>query len=360
MSQPSNQQTINRKEEISLKESLLLIKKWFIHLTTKWLIITMTTILGAGIGFYVAYSKLPNYTATLSFALEDDKGSGGALSGAFGLASTLGIDLGTSAGGAFSGANFLELMKSRTLIEKALLNPVVVNNKTISIADYYIEFSKLTKKFEQIPKLKNISFKPLADRATFSVTQDSILASLYGSLLNTVSVTQKDKKVSFFYIEVKTTNDFFSKAFCESIAKSASEYYVDIKSKKAQMNVSILQKQVDSIRFELNAAISGVAAATDNTYNLNPAVNIKRVPSAKRQVDVQANTAILSQLVANLEIAKVTLLKETPLIQVIDRPIMPLKIEKIGRLKSLVIGGLIGGFLSVIFLIGARFFKTIF
>jgi hypothetical protein len=36
-------------------------------------------------------------------------------------------------------------------------------------------------------------------------------------------------------------------------------------------------------------------------------------------VDVQANTAILTELVKQSELAKVTLRKETPLIQIIDR-----------------------------------------
>jgi hypothetical protein len=90
----------------------------------------------------------------------------------------------------------------------------------------------------------------------------------------------------------------------------------------------------------LNGAITGVATANDNAFNLNPALTVKRAPVAKRQVDVQANTAILTQLVTNLELAKVTLLKETPLIQVIDRPILPLKKENVGKLKSLLFGGI--------------------
>ena len=110
---------------------------------------------------------------------------------------------------------------------------------------------------------------------------------------------------------------------------------------------AIYQKQADSIRIELNNAISGVAEASDNTFNLNAALNIKRVPSSHRQVDVQANTAILTQLVTNLEMARVTLLKETPLIQIIDKPILPLKKEKLGYLKALVFGG---GIFSILFI----------
>jgi uncharacterized protein involved in exopolysaccharide biosynthesis len=76
-------------------------------------------------------------------------------------------------------------------------------------------------------------------------------------------------------------------------------------------------------------------------------------------VDVQANTAILTELVKQTELAKVTLRKETPLIQVIDRPILPLKKEKFGKAKGLFIGGFLAGFLVVLGLIVRRVFKTL-
>jgi uncharacterized protein involved in exopolysaccharide biosynthesis len=100
--------------------------------------------------------------------------------------------------------------------------------------------------------------------------------------------------------------------------------------------------------------------ANDNTFGLNPALNIKRVPSARRQVDVQANTAILTEIVKQAELAKVTLRKETPLIQVIDQPILPLHKEQFGKIKGLLLGGLIAGFLVIIFLIIKRILNQLF
>ncbi len=105
--------------------------------------------------------------------------------------------------------------------------------------------------------------------------------------------------------------------------------------------------------------LPGVAVANDNTFNLNPALNVRRAPSARRQVDVQANTAILTELVKQTELAKVTLRKETPLIQVIDRPILPLKMEKFGKAKGLVLGVFLAGFLTVLFLIIRRLLRGI-
>jgi uncharacterized protein involved in exopolysaccharide biosynthesis len=138
-----------------------------------------------------------------------------------------------------------------------------------------------------------------------------------------------------------------------------SEFYIDTKSCKARTNVAILQRQADSVRGQLNGAITNVAEATDDAFNVNTALMVKRTPVARHQVDVQANTAILTQLVTNLEMAKVTLLKETPLIQVIDKPILPLKKEKVGKLKSLIVGGFLAGFLAVLFLVLRRIGKNI-
>ena len=123
--------------------------------------------------------------------------------------------------------------------------------------------------------------------------------------------------------------------------------------------MEILKRQTDSIRRELNSAITGVAVANDNTFMLNPALNVRHTPSARRQVDVQANTAILTELVKQTELAKVTLRKETPLIQVIDKPILPLPKERFGKAKGILLGGMLAGFLTILFLIVRRIFKEL-
>jgi uncharacterized protein involved in exopolysaccharide biosynthesis len=251
-------------------------------------------------------------------------------------------------------------MKSRTLIEKALLNPITVDGNTCSLAEYFLNFSKKREVLNKIKELKSIHYMIDDNRSGFSLQKDSILGELYNDVIaGMLSVSQKDKKVSIISVDVKTEDEKFSKSLTESVVKEVSEYYIDTKSKKAKTNVAILQKQVDSIRFELNAAISGVAQANDNTFNLNNALNIKKASGTRRQVDVQANTAILTQMVTNLEMAKVTLLKETPLIQVIDRPIFPLKKEKMGKLKTMILGGFLVSFSLIIFLIIFQISKNI-
>lgn len=344
------QQQQIESDEISLKELIQKIQEWIQYLKTQWKLIVGIAALGGIIGFVYASFQKPNYLATTTFVLEEDKGGGG-LGGAMGLASSFGFDLGGGGGGLFTSSNIIELMKSRLVVEKTLLNPVQVAGKEISLADYYVQLNNL--------KIK-VGFPVHSDRTKFSLQQDSILQTISEGLTkNNLTIAQKDKKVSIISLTVKTENEMFSKLFCEQLLKETSDFYIETKSKKSRLNVDILQHQADSIRAELNSAITGVAAASDNVYNLNPAFNVKRTPSTRRQVDVQANTAILTQLVAQLELSKVSLRKETPLVQLIDRPILPLEKDKVGRLKSLILGGFLAGFLSVLYLVFGRLYKNL-
>jgi uncharacterized protein involved in exopolysaccharide biosynthesis len=346
-------------DEISIKELIQQLKEWIAYLKTKWKLIIGIAALGGIIGFVFASFQKPKFLATTTFVLEEDKGGGG-LGGALGLASSFGLDLGGGGGGLFTSTNIIELMKSRFVVEKTLLNPVYLAGKEISLADYYIQINKLNEDWIKNPSLKTINFPVNADRTKFSLQQDSILQTISADLKkNNLTIVQKDKKVTIISLTVKTENELFSKLFCEQLLKETSDFYIETKSKKSRLNVDILQRQADSIRAELNSAITGVAAATDNVYNLNPAFNVKTSPSRRKQVDVQANTAILTQLVAQLELSKVSLRKETPLVQLIDRPILPLEKEKLGRLKSLLLGGFLTAFLTVLYLIVTKWYKKV-
>ena len=348
-------------DEISLKELIVKIKDWVAFLKSKWKAIFVIGVIGGLIGLSIALFEKPTYKAVLTFAMEEDKGSGGAgLSGALGLASSFGIDLGgTGGGGAFAASNLSELMKSRLLVEKVLLEPIVINGKEITLAEYYIQIYELrTSLFFMKSSVSDVHFLLNTERSNFSLQQDSLLQEIHKSIIKeNITIKQKDKKISILTMEVNSKNELFSKIFCESIAKETSNFYIETKSKKAKINVDVLQKQVDSVKNALNVAISGVAYETDNVYNMNPALNIKGAPSKRMQIDVQANTAILTNLVVQLELAKITLRKETPLIQLIDRPTLPLEKEKFGKLESIILGGFLAGFLYILYLIFGRLYK---
>ena len=130
-------------DEISLKELIIKIKEWVTFLKSKWKIIFLISFLGACINLAISNTDKTQYKAILTFAMDEDKGGG--LNGAAGLASSFGIDIGVGGVGAFATSNLAGLMKSRLLVEKVLLEPIVINGKIISLAEYYIELNNLRK-----------------------------------------------------------------------------------------------------------------------------------------------------------------------------------------------------------------------
>jgi len=338
--------------EITLKDVILKLIEWWRFLLSKWNILLFAVTVGAVIGLTYSFISKTKYVAELSFALDDDKSGGGAL-GALGLASQFGIDLGSNGGGAFNGDNLLELMKSRSMVEKTLLTPITLDNKRQTLAQYYMLFSGF---YEDNPQLKDVNFLPDIDRTQFTLKQNGVLGSLYNKIVReNLTVDKADKKLTIIAVKVESENESFSKSFAEILVKNVSDFYIETKTKKSARNVAVLQRQTDSVRRELNAAITGVAANSDVNPNPNPSLQIIRVPSMRRQVDVQANTAILTELVKNLEISRMSLRKETPLVQVIDRPILPLEKRKPGKIVAAIIGGFVFGFFTVLFLLFRKF-----
>lgn len=346
-----------QNEELSLKKVLEKAKEWQLYLFSQGKIIILTVIIGGLVGLTYSFIRKPIYTATLTFALEDEKSAGG-FSGATSLANSFGFDIGIDGGGIFTKSNLTVLFKSRLMVEQTLLTPVKENGKVISLAEMYIQNKNWRNKWNNKPAFKNIQFPPESNRVNFSRVHDSVLGEIYQDLYKKgLAVAQKDTKISVISVDVFSTNEKFAKYFAEALSKNVSDFYIKTKSKKAKMNMEILKMQTDSVRGILNGAITSVAIANDNVFGLNQAMNVRRAPSSRKQVDVQANTLILTELVKQTELAKVTLRRETPLIQVIDRPIFPLKNDKIGVIFGFIVGSIIALFLTILFLMFKYIFK---
>lgn len=349
---------VTDQDETSLKYLIIRLQYWRSYLKSKWVTILIAFLIGAGLGLTYAFLKKPLFNAELSFAVQDDSGNSGKLGAAMGLASQFGIDLsGSNVGGAFSGDNLLELLRSRSMIENTLLTAVNIQGRQQTLADLYITFNKLRQRWADNPALKNIDFLPNADRSKFTLSQDSLLGVFYQTLLKkNLNVDKADKDLSIITIKVQSKNELFSKYFTEVLVKKVSDFYIETKTKKSAQNVLILQKLTDSVRRELNEAITGVASSADINPNANPALQILKVPSQHRQVDVEANGTMLTELVKNLELAKISLRKETPLIQIIDQPILPLEEIQVRKPIAFILGGVIGTILmAVILLVKARY-----
>jgi hypothetical protein len=195
-----------------------------------------------------------------------------------------------------------------------------------------------------------------ADRTKFTLQQDSVLGLISAGLIkNNVAIAQKDKKLSIINISVASADEIFAKAFSEKLIETVTDFYIETKTKKSRGNVMLLQNRADSVQRELNAAMYGRAQFGDQ--NMGLIRQQAAVPKLKQEMRVQMLGTLYGELVKNLEFAKLTLMREEPLVQIIDQPILPLPKERLGKLKAMVIGGFLFGFLSLLGLCGKRVWK---
>lgn len=344
------EQEEDSKEE--LRELFKDIQSWWQYLLSKWKIIVPIGLLGGIIGFLYATFQEPSYKATANFVVEEGGGrSGGSLGG---LAALAGVNLGGGGGGAFQGDNILELYKSRTMLTEALLS----KDGDQLLLDSYMRIHEIPEEWQNRPELLALDFRVPASERTYQ--QDSILGRFVRSIKeNNLSVSKPDKMLSLIRVEVTTPDEVFSKKFTDALVRQVNEFYIETRTHKTQANVAILQHQTDSVRVELDRALLAAAKARERNPNANPTRMSLHVPYAKHEVDVQVNEALIKELIKNLEMAKMELRRETPLIQIIDHPVLPLEEIRTGRAKSLVIGGILAGLLIVGYLISVEYYRRV-
>lgn len=344
MSNPDNNIESN---EISMNEISTTLKSWYAYLLSKIKVIVIVAVIGSILGFYYCNFRIPFYTATCTFVLEDDDGGGG-LGQYAALASMIGMDMGGGGGGIFKGDNILQLYTSRKMIEQTLLTKDTFNGNQQLLINRFIEFNDLQNKWKDKVDLTKLDFS--LPHSKFNRTQDSVV-SIIVELVNKKSliVEKVDRKLSIIKVQFKNKDEAFAKSFTNNIVKNVNQFYINTKTKKSSENLAVLQKQADSVKNVLNSSIGGVASAIDANPNINPAFQRLRVTSQRRQVDVQASGAIYQEIVKNLELAKITFRKDKPLIQIIDNPVFPLENDRVGTLFGTILGGVLGLILALVF-----------
>lgn len=344
-------------DEISLKELIQQIGETWAYLKTQWVKLLLMGLLGGLGGFFYAKYQKPEYTAKLTFALAE---GGDKVGGLGSIASQFGIDImGGSSGGAFSGDNLLELMKSRLLIEKTLLTAVDSNGKQKLLINQYIDFHKPKK-----PKPRKPT-DPVAvaftadkvDQERFSLAQDSFLGKVCADLAKDhLTVSKVDKKLAIVSVTFKGKDEWFAKHFTQVLTQNVTEFYVETKTRQMRKNVTMMEHKVDSVKQALGRAMYGVASEVDGNQFL--VRGVAKVPQAKKQLEIQVLSTMYGELLKNLELSRALMAKEQPLIQLIDQPRFPLEKTKMSKPLFGIISAFIFTFISAFVLLFKKWYST--
>lgn len=359
MSTPA-QKPAGQANEISLIELIQSLKKYYQYLLSKWKIICLFGFGGAAIGLASSFIVKPTYTAHLSFALIEKGGGGGLadLASSFGFAGLAG----GSSNGAFSGDNLLEIIKSRHAIEQTLLTPVDYKGQRKTLIEAYMDFTKMRKTLKKVKNnedLRNLAYPIGQSRSAFNRTQDSMLFVVYDGFIKgqSLKILRKDKKVSIVNVDFTSKDELFSKLFVETLMDQTYKFYRQTKTAQSRYNIEMMQQKADSVRLLYEAAL--YKGASYSQVNINPALQFAAVPRMKHEGNAQLYGTVYTEILKNLETLKLDLARETPLVQVIDQPIFPLKKEKLGKIRGTFFGGVFGGVLIVVYLLGMLYVKEL-
>jgi uncharacterized protein involved in exopolysaccharide biosynthesis len=333
-----------KEEEIQLKEIFLKIGELMKEVYSYSFHIICFVILIVSISAGSSYIKDAQYKSELTFVVEDKQQSS-PLSSMTGLASQFGLDMFSNSNSTFSQKNIMELLKSRGVISKALMQTAYINNKQDLFIHHYLTIYNLTEEWNNDNKLKNLNFN---DRLT--VTHDSITALIWDNIVeNDLFVNIKNDETDIIYLSFYCKNELFAKLFSESLIYEMSRMYISYQTKQSSNTIEFLQNRADSVFLELQVSEQEFARIKDINQRIIKASGRLKELQLMRNVEV-LNTMYL-ELVKNLEISKMTLLNQTPIIQVIDKPILPLENTKISIALVMMISFVLALLLSILYIV---------
>jgi uncharacterized protein involved in exopolysaccharide biosynthesis len=325
-------------QTIKYPELKSVLNRFLNYFISQYKLVLYITLISTILGFLYGKFQPSSFKATTTFIVEDKSGRGsGGLSG---LASQFGIDAGGLTGGGaglFDGDNVLEIIKSRGIIEKVLLTKMnnAVNGQTI--ADYYIQISDFKSAFESKNiNSKSLNFIAIAEGTKHSVVQDSILYILYAEISKNLTVEKRNKKSTIITLQVSSPDQVFSKTFAEELIKQTSDLYIDIKTGNLSKSIGKIQRKADSLQ-------NSLVGIYQNSFQ----INMSRNDLSER--DKTFSSTLYAEVVKNLETLKLSLINQTPVIQVLDTPKLPLFDQRLPGRYFILIGFAVGFLISILY-----------
>ena len=344
-------------ESFSLLNLINSIKDWFTYLLSNLKGIVIITSIFLSLVLLFNYIKSPVHYARTSFVL-DSESSSNSIGDIASLASLAGINASSfiDASSLFQIDNIQELYRSNSMIKQTLLTDSDFGNERSLLINRLASNEKIDKKWDKL----NVDFSTYNSKSNNLRVHDSILNEVVKIIKEKYLLVDKpSRKTTILEIGFDHKDELFAKSFNENLVSIVNDFYFKTKTQKTGENLKILERQADSVKKVLDKSILFLAEKDQSIPNPNPLTKVSLVPYQKALVDVQANGAIYQQIVTQLELAKVTHRNNTPLIQIIDKPVLPLENSRLKLFECFVYGIFGGLFFSVLYYSFSRFYKSL-
>ena len=290
------------------------------------------------IGISISLISPIKYSSSTIFITQNQENTQSNLSG---VASLVGINLGTSSLGGDIPSAMYPLIGESTKIKRLLLNTTINNKKNLTLKKFLIEHHKIDE--------KNDSFLSLMEMSKLEEICFNILSEIIS-----INVNQKDG-----FITINSTMPIaeYSAIVTKNSREILQNIIIENKIETARQNLNFSQKQLSEKKLEFDEIQSKLAYFSDS--NLNTVNSFVINEKNKLEAEFEIINAVVTELSKQVEQAKLQVTKDTPVFSTIKEVIIPNKRISPKRTQLVLIFASIGFILSCIYVILAEPLKKI-
>lgn len=307
----------------TLKTAILTVKSYLWELIKRWYVYVICIGAFLLIAHWYIDQQIVRYTASASFMTNND--TGGGISSAFQLFGQ--ITGGGGGGNELSSDKMVDLLLSKKIIYSALMRSKTLDGKDDLLINHYINLSGLRTSWieKDNTELKNFRFTNKRP-ANFTLLENSVAKQIYESL-SFGSLNINNTQYGIVRVKCTSVSDHFAVAFTQELVRRLKVYYESAAVEQKRKAYRILQTKADSMQMRLRQSEQSLASWIDqNKKRLNAGTLSGDQIVEKIRLENEAETIHEATIraVEGKEVAYTDLLNNTPIIQVIDLPTLPL------------------------------------
>ncbi len=330
---------MNSTTNQQIRTLVLSLKDYVWELIRKWYWFVIVGVLFVGFQLYKVNQQPITYTSKLSFMTNNDSGGGVSrllqFAGQFGLGGNQPV----------ASERLVELLKSKQMVYRALLQKVEIDSTEQLLFNHYLDLFQMRKNWQEKDHLRDFKFTSKSiDK--FSFLENSIAQDIYNRIIYGM-VSARPGKNGITSISCESTSEVFSKEFLITLVQTLSDYYQNKAVEQQQNTYELMKARTDSVQ----GALHGVEYTITKWYEDNRKPMMAGTLSPKKAMEkerLERRAEIFQEILLadykSLEIARLDLHSNKPILQIIDRPTYPLPMNVPNKLMKLIVAA----FLSVV------------
>ncbi len=313
--------------EISIRDIVAFVNKY-------WRPLLLIGVVSGGIGFGLSFTTPEEFTSSAKLLPEYSADLKGGNLGA--LASLAGVSLGDNSD-AIRPDLYPDILQSRPFLLQLLTTPLPTEADTLALLTIMLgddEIQPFTK--SQIARADTVLTLTKEQEAVFENIAKRISAS-------------NDKLTGVLTIEVELPDPVMAASATNLAVNYLKTFVAAYRTTKESDKVRFLQKQLSESKGRYQRSEYALNAYRDR--NQNTFSNVARIEEQRLQSDYLQAQTIYNGLTQQLEAARLQLQEDSPVLKILEPPMVANKKSKPKRLFYAIGFGIVGGFIALTFIL---------